>query len=245
MKKVSVIIPMYNSSKYIKECLDSVINQTYSNLEIIIVDDKSSDNSLDIVKKYNDKRIKIIELDKNSGVSIARNKGIDISTGQYITFLDSDDFLVNYKIEKQFSFIEKNNYEFIYSNYSYLKKGKIHNTNIAMDVDYKKALKNTLIFTSTVMINAKKIKKEDIYMPIVERGQDSLCWWRILKKGVIAHGMKDILAIYRVGDKSLSNNKIIALKRTWNLYKLENISFLKRLYYFTNYAINALIRRLF
>ena len=92
MKKVSVIMPVYNSKNHIKDCLTSVVNQTYKNLEIIVVNDKSTDKSMKIVKKFNDKRIKIIDLKKNSGVAVARNTGIDAATGDYICFIDSDDY---------------------------------------------------------------------------------------------------------------------------------------------------------
>lgn len=244
MKKVSVIIPVYNSSKYLKECIDSVLNQSYKNLEVIIIDDKSSDNSLDIINSYKDKRIKLISLDKNSGVSVARNIGIDKSSGDYITFIDSDDYWDLDKIKKQVDFIEKNNYVFIYSDYRFLKNNKFHNVHVPKSIVYKEALGNTTIFTSTVMFNMKYLDKKDIYMPLVKRGQDSLCWWRVLKSGITAYGMNDVLATYRVGDSSLSSNKIIALKRTWNLYKLENISFFKRMYYFICYVMNAIKRRI-
>ena len=101
MKKVSVIIPVHNSSKYIQECINSVINQTYKNLEIIVIDDKSTDNSVEIIKSIRDKRIKSIELKENVGAALARNKGIELSTGDYICFLDSDDYWYHKKIEKQ------------------------------------------------------------------------------------------------------------------------------------------------
>ncbi len=91
--KLSLIIPVYNTSKYLKRCLDSVLNQTYKNLEIIIINDGSTDNSLDILKEYKDERIKLIDK-KNEGVSIARNMGIDASTGDLIGFIDSDDAIV-------------------------------------------------------------------------------------------------------------------------------------------------------
>ena len=90
--KVSVIIPVHNSEKYILECINSVINQTYKNLEIIVVDDKSTDDSVNIIKNIKDKRIKLIELNINSGAAIARNKSIEASTGDYICFLDSNDY---------------------------------------------------------------------------------------------------------------------------------------------------------
>ena len=91
---ISVIIPVYNSEKYLKECLDSVVNQTYNNLEIIIINDGSTDNSLQIIKSYKDSRIKLTNKD-NGGVSSARNEGLKQATGEYVMFVDSDDYLTN------------------------------------------------------------------------------------------------------------------------------------------------------
>ena len=243
MNKVSVIIPVHNSSKYILECLNSVVNQTYKNLEIIIVDDNSSDDSIDIVQKVNDSRIKIVRLNENVGVALARNKGIDVSTGDFICFLDSDDYWKLKKIEKQVKFIK--NKSFIYSGYEYLKRGRKHFAKVPKIISYNQALKNTTIFTSTVMFNMKFLSKNDIYMPNIKRGQDTACWWKILKKNNFAYGITEPLSIYRVGDKSLSSNKFIALIRTWNLYRFENISFYKRVYYFFCYVFNAVKRRIF
>ena len=113
MKKVSVIIPVYNSSLYLEECINSIVNQTYKNLEIIIVNDKSTDDSLKIISKFKDKRIKVINLKKNHGVAVARNKGVMASTGDYICYIDSDDYWSLDKIEKQIKFIK--NKEFIYT----------------------------------------------------------------------------------------------------------------------------------
>ena len=245
MEKVSVIIPVHNSSEYIEECITSVVNQTYKNIEIIVVDDNSSDNSLSIIKSIKDKRIKVVKLNKNSGVAIARNKGIDKATGNYICFLDSDDYWYLDKLEKQVKFMEDNDYAFIYSNYLYLKGNHTHIAKVPKEISYKKALGNTTIFTSTVMLNMKKLKKKDIYMPLVIRGQDSLCWWNILSTGIIAYGMNDVLSVYRVRENSLSSNKFRALKRTWNLYKYHDISYFKKLYYFSSYVFNAIKRRLF
>ena len=243
MKKVSVIIPVYNSSKHIKECLESVINQTYKNIEIIVVDDASSDNSVEIIKNINDSRIKILELKQNIGVARARNKGIEIAVGDYICFLDSDDYWVLDKLEKQVEFIEKNHYIFIYSGYEFFKNNKTHIAHVPLSINYNQALKNTTIFTSTVMFNMQYLKKEYIYMPNVE-SEDTATWWQVLKKEITGYGIDEPLAIYRVGEKSLSSNKIKALKRTWNLYKREDISHIKKIYCFIFYIINAIKRRL-
>ena len=109
---------------------------------------------------------------------------------------------------------------------------------------YNQLLKNHAIFTSTVMLNMSHLKKEEIYMPDIKRGQDYGAWWNILKKGVTAYAITDTIAIYRVGEKSLSSNKFKAVGRTWKLFKRENLSYPKRVYYFINYAINAIRRRL-
>ncbi|MBR3661561.1 MAG: glycosyltransferase family 2 protein [Bacilli bacterium] len=242
MKKVSVIIPVYNSSKYLKECLDSVINQTYQNLEIIIINDNSNDNSLSIINSFKDKRIRIINLDKRNGVASCRNKGVDCSTGDYICFLDSDDFWYLEKIEKQVKFIEDK--AFIYSDYEYYNDKRRHRVHVPKKITYNKALKNTTIFTSTVMLNMKYLTKEDLYMPNVKLGQDSSTWWKILKKVKIAYGMNEVLSIYRVGNKSLSSNKIKAVIGTWKILKLENLNIFKRIHCFIFYIFNAIKRRI-
>ena len=244
MEKVSVIVPMHNSSKHIQECIESVINQTYKNIELIIVDDKSTDNSLEIAESIKDERIKIIKLSQNVGAAMARNRGIDEASGEYICFLDSDDYWYKEKIEKQVKFIKENDYTFIYSAYEFLKENKKHIAYVPESITYKQALKNTTIFTSTVMFNMKYLNKKDIYMENVKRGQDTLTWWKVLKKGITAYGINKPLAIYRVGEKSLSSNKLKALKRTWYIYKLQDLSFVKRVYCFIWYIINAIKRRI-
>lgn len=242
MEKVSVIIPMHNSSKFIIECINSVINQTYKNLEIILIDDKSTDDTLKKVSSIKDKRIKLIKLKYNSGAAVTRNKGIEESTGDYIAFLDSDDFWVNDKIEKQVKFIKDKT--FIYSKYIYFKENKTHVADVPLSYTYNKLLKNSGIFTSTVMLNMKNLTKEDVYMPNIKRGQDYGCWYKVIKKVGKAYGIDEPLAYYRVGNDSLSSNKLKAIKRTWNLYKMEKLPFYKRLICFICYAFNAVKRRL-
>lgn len=249
MKKVSVIIPMHNSSKHIGECIDSVLNQTYENIEVIVVDDYSSDNSVDIVESkingINENRVKIIKLDKNVGAAGARNIGVDMATGELVCFLDSDDYWALDKLEKQVRFIEQNNYAFVYSDYAYLKNGKVqHIARVPSSINYAKALKNTTIFTSTVMFNMNYLDKADIRMPNIKKGQDTATWWKVLKKGITAYAINEVLAYYRVGEKSLSSNKLKALKRTWSLYKREDISYVRKVCCFMCYMFNAVKRRL-
>lgn len=110
MKKVSIIVPVYNTSKYLKDCIESIVNQTYDNIEIIIINDGSTDNSLSICGKYkeSDERV-ILKSIPNSGVSTARNVGLDLVTGDYVTFVDSDDWIEEDTIELGIQKITENN----------------------------------------------------------------------------------------------------------------------------------------
>ena len=246
MKKVSVIIPVYNSSKYVLECLNSVLNQTYKNLEIIVIDDKSTDNSVEIIETIKDKRIKLIKQEKNLGVALTRNRGIEEATGSYLCFIDSDDKWKNKKIEKQIKFMNKKNCEFSYTGYEFANEKCIPSGKKVFVPDrlcYKDALKNTTISTITVMFNMEKLTKEDIYMENI-KSEDTACWWKILRKVKYAYGLNEILSYYRNVPNSLSSNKIKALYRTWNLYKHEKLSIVERMYYFTNYVVNAIRRRI-
>lgn len=245
MNKVSVIIPTHNSEKYIKETIKSVIDQTYKNIEIIIIDDISTDNTINIIKSINDKRIKIHILKEHAYVGIARNKGVDLSTGDFICYLDDDDIYNKNKIEKQLKFMLDNDYAFTYTNFIYVKEnGKVHKANLPKKMRYKDSLKNTCILTSTVMFNMNILNKKDIYMPNVKKGQDTLTWWKVLKKGITAYKLNEYLTNYNIHSNSLSSNKFNDIKRTWNIYKYEKLPLYKRIYCFICYAFNAVKRRI-
>lgn len=246
---VSIIVPVYNAEKFIKDTIKTVLNQTYQNWELLLINDCSDDKSTNIIKEYrkNDKRIHLINLAKNSGAAIARNTGIDNANGRYIAFLDADDLWDEKKLEKQLKFIKDNNYEFTYTSYEFADEQGNRNGKIVIvpkQINYKQALKNTTIFTSTVIFDVKKLGKELIKMPDVKRGQDTATWWKVLKTGIVAHGLQESLSIYRRSNNTLSSNKIKALKRTWNLYRnVEHFDILRSLFYFIVYLFNAIKRR--
>ena len=247
---VSIVVPVYNSEEFIKDTIKTVKEQTYQNWELLLVNDCSTDNSVEIIKKYEkeDKRIKLILLEKNLGAAIARNTGIQHAKGKYIAFLDSDDLWEPQKLEKQIKFMEENEYDFTYTDYEFADEegNKLNKkVNVPSKITYKQALKNTTIFTSTVIFNVEKLGKELISMPNVRRGQDTATWWKVLKTGVIAYGLNESLSLYRRSNNTLSSNKIKALKRTWNLYRnVEQLSLLKSFYYFCWYCFNAVKRRI-
>lgn len=247
---VSIIVPVYNSEKFINDTIQTVKEQMYKNWELLLVNDCSTDNSENIIEKYikEDNRIKLINLEKNSGAAIARNTGIESSRGKYVAFLDSDDLWKKEKLSKQIKFMEENNYDFTFTGYEFADENgnrleKI--VNIPKQLNYKQALKNTTIFTSTVIFNVENLGKKLISMPNVRRGQDTATWWKVLKTGVIAYGLNETLSLYRRSSNTLSSNKIKALKRTWNLYRnVEKLSFFTSLYNFCWYCFNAVKRRM-
>lgn len=244
---ISIIIPVYNAEKFIKETIQTIQEQTYTNWEAIFVDDKSTDNSKEIIKQNLQKNMKLIELSENCGPAIARNKGLEIAKGRYITYLDADDLLAKNKLEVQHKFMQDNNYAFSYTSYKQIKmNGKIgKQVKIQKKLDYKEALKRIRILTNTTMLDVKKIRKDLLIMPNLEKTEDVATWWKILKEGNIAYGLNEPLAFYRRSHNTRSSNKFKSVIKRWELYReVEKLSFIKSLYYFLNYIINAILRRI-
>ena len=246
---VSIITPVYNSEKFLEDTIKSIENQTYTNWEWILIDDCSTDKSVEVIKKYANKnpKIRLIKLKENSGAAIARNTGIDNAKGKYIAFLDSDDLWKKEKLEKQIKFMQKNNYEFTYTGYEFAdEKGKPTGkvVKVPTEINYKQALKNTTISTCAVIFDIENLDKQLIYMPNIRKGQDTATWWKILKTGITAYGINESLFLYRRSENTLSSNKFAALKRTWNLYRnVEKLSFIASAYNFIFYVFNAIKRR--
>lgn len=246
---VSVIVPVYDAEKFIKDTIKTVIDQTYPNWELLLVDDCSTDKSVKIIKGYQqkDKRIKLFSNSKNSGAAISRNKGIEESRGRYIAFLDADDLWDERKLEKQVAFMQENDCAFSFTGYEFANnKGEPNGKKVFVPttITYKEALKNTTIWTSTVMLDLEVLEKGDVTMPNIRRGQDTATWWKILRIVEKAGGVNEILAYYRRTNTSLSANKFVALRRTWNLYRnVENLGLVTSLYSFFWYVYNAISRR--
>lgn len=249
MKKelVSIIIPVYNAERFLDDTISSVLDQTYTNWELILVNDCSTDNSEKIIKKYlKDGRIKLVNNKINSRAAVSRNNGIKIANGNYICFLDADDKWHNEKLEKQIKFIKENNCAFSFTGYEFADENCIPNGKkvfVPEKLSYEQALKNTTIWTSTVMFDMSKLSKDDIYMPDV-KSEDTASWWSILKKVDYAYGLNEILSFYRRTTGTLSSNKLEAIKRIWNLYRnVEYLNLFKSIYCFFGYALRAVLRR--
>ena len=244
---VSIIMPTYKCGRFIAESIKSVQAQTYKNWELLLINDCSKDKSKKIAKKYLSDKVKWIDMPTNSGAASARNKGIELSSGDYICFLDADDLWEKEKLEKQVNFMKEKSSGFSFTGYEFAdENGKPTGTKVKIPttINYQQALKNTTIWTSTVMLDMQKLSKEDIYMPIV-KSEDTACWWKILKKVESADGLNEILSYYRRSSGTLSSNKIEAIKRIWNLYRnVEHLGLIKSCYCFIGYAFNAVKRRI-
>lgn len=243
---VTIIIPVYNASKFLNETINSILEQTYTNFELIFVNDCSLDNSADIILNYSDERFKLINNETNSGAAISRNNGVKAAKGRYICFIDADDLWKKDKLEKQVRFMQEKQCAFSFTGYEFADESGIPNgtkVSIPETITYRQALKNTTIWTSTVMFDTEKIDKELIYMPNV-KSEDTACWWNILKHINFAYGLNEVLSYYRRSSGTLSSNKFEAIKRIWNLYrKVEGLNIFYSAYCFCFYAFNAVRRR--
>lgn len=218
--RVSVITPVYNVEKYIDKTLESIFAQTYKDIEIVLVDDCSKDNSAQIIAKYKEKHPEIIYFlqPKNMGAGAARNKALELASGQYVAFLDSDDFWLPKKTEKQIKLMKKKKSPFSYAAIEMMDeegktiKGK---RNLKETCDYKYLLHNTIIATSSVIVDRSMLG--DFRMPLRRGGQDYATWLSLLRNGAVACGINETLVRYRVGSNSLSSNKFKSIKQVWEI----------------------------
>ena len=242
---VSIIMPNYNSEKYINETIKSVLAQTYQNWELLFVDDCSSDASLELANSFQDKRIQIFSMERNGGAALARNRAIEEARGKWIAFLDSDDLWVPEKLEKQISYMQDNNISFTYTDYDVIDESNeiISTYKPRLDVcTYKDILKHNHIGCLTVIYNSDRLGK--VYMPTnAPKREDVACWLSILKNGTQAHCLHECLAKYKVHSKSVSSNKFKMLSYQWKVYKkVEKLSFLQSLYYMAHWAVCGLLK---
>ncbi len=245
---VSIVVPVYNAERFLPETIGLVQKQTYRDWELILVDDCSSDNGAAIVRQYakDDTRIRLIQQEVNAGAARSRNLGISQANGRYLCFLDADDIWTSQKLEKELAYMKEKKAAFVFTGYEFADAkgeglGKI--VHVPETISYEQALKNTTIFTSTVMIDRDKIADTDIYMPQIA-SEDTATWWHILKKYQIGYGLDENLVRYRRTEGTLSSNKLVAIQRIWGLYRRqEKLSWCKSMYCMFFWAFRAVLRR--
>lgn len=245
---ISIVMPVYNAEKYIEKTMESILNQTCGNWELICVDDCSTDRSMEILEKYTDERIHLYKNERNSGPAYTRNHGIQKASGRYLAYQDADDLWDADKLEKQLAYMKRTGCAFSFTGYEFAGEDGIRNgkvVHVPAEVDYHYALKHTTISTITVIFDRMQIPDDILYMPLDARGEDTATWWKILRHGYTAYGIDEPLSVYRRYAGSRSSNKLSAVYGTWKMYRqCEHLSFIKSGYYFCNYILNAVKRRL-
>ena len=251
--KVSIIVPVHNARDYIANTIKMVEAQTYTNWELVLVDDASTDDSVEIItnaieeSSFSQEHFVLILKNKNEKAAAARNTGLDRASGRYIAFLDADDVWLPEKLQKELEFMKKERASFVFMSYEFGDEeakptGKI--VRVPDSLDFKHALSRTVIFTSTTLFDTKHLDKKLIYMPLIE-SEDTATWWSILKTGVIARGLDEPLVIYRRPAHSLSSNKLVAIKRIWRLYReIAKLNVFSSFVNLVGWAYRATVRRI-
>lgn len=249
-KLVSIIVPVYNVERFILETVESVVNQTYPYWELLLVEDGSSDGTAAAIEEYvgqrNEERIRLIRQPSNMGAARARNRGLQEARGRYIAYLDADDLWMPRKLELQLAFMESRQAAFAFTGYEFADgnargTGKV--VRVPQTLSYRQALSNTTIFTTTVMFDTEKISRELLEMPVM-KSEDTALWWKVLRNGYTAWGLDENLALYRRAGKTLSSNKLEAIRRIWKLYRdAEGLGVLRSAWHFCFWAVRAVKRR--
>lgn len=245
--QLSVIIPCYNCEKYIQETVNSVLKQKYTDFEIILIDDCSTDNTLSIIKEYQkkDARIRVFFNEKNIGVALTRNKGVEVANADYIAFLDSDDVWYEEKLEIQMQYmLTHENVDMTATSYE-LYDGeminKINTYEIPENINYNMMLYENVIGLSTVIMKKKVFsvfKMSNEYMH-----EDYELWLKLLKNDYVIIGIREVLVKYRVFQDSRNSNKFKSLKeRIKILYYEENMSLVNILRYTFVYSLKGIIK---
>lgn len=243
---VSIIVPVYNAALCIADTIMSVTRQTYTDYELILVDDGSTDDSRSIISGFLSDKVRLLSNEAGKGAAGARNTGIRAASGRYLAFIDADDLWSEDKLKKQIAFMQDKGAAFSFTGYEFADRcgkglGKI--VRVPDRITYSEALKNTTIFTSTVMFDMSRLSAEDVMMPCV-KSEDTATWWKVLKKTGYAYGLDESLVLYRRMGSSLSSDKIEAMRRIWNLYRrVEHLNIFYSMYCFCLWAIRAVARR--
>ena len=214
---VSIIMPSYNTAKYIADSIKSVQAQTYSNWELIIVDDCSNDNSIEVINSFSEPRIVLLQNEKNSGAAVSRNYALREAKGKWIAFLDSDDTWHPEKLEKQIRFMEENDYSFTFTDYRICVNGEwMPYINIGPNIVTKKRMYDYCYFsTITVMYDREKIGL--VQIADLRKNNDYAMWLQAIEKSN-AYRLAECLAYYIKHDGSVSSGSKIKLIK-WH-YKL-------------------------
>lgn len=245
---VSVIMPCYNMERFVSHTIESVQRQSFPNWELCLVDDASTDNTVNIVNSFcaNDERIRFSTKAKHTGIADTRNQCLKMAKGRFLAFLDADDLWHHDKIERQLQFMTEKNIGFSYSSYDCIdEEGNPLEKLVksAGNLNHDAYMHNTIIGCSTVMID--KTIVGEVAVPYFRTSEDTATWLNILKKGFLAYAIEQPLTSYRIRRHSASSNKLKASADLWRVYRQqEKLSLIKAIDCFASYAFNAVKKRL-
>jgi len=247
---VSIITPVFNSAKFIERTIVSVLNQTYTNWELILVDGGSTDNSRDIVERFerSDHRIKLVFNPDDKGPAHARYIGIKNSSGKNVAFLDADDIWNKEKLSIQVGVMETKNLPFTYTLCRELQQDEKH-VSILLPTNrsftYKQYLRKRGIYASTVVLR-KELLTDDIISIWSKDSYDDTLWWiLVMKNGVVATLVPYDLALYRLSPNQLSARRTYTIKKVYKMYSyFKELSVFQKNIYFIGYIFNSGMRQL-
>lgn len=246
MPAVSIIMPCHNGEKYISDAIYSVLSQTFSDWELLVVDDSSTDGSVKIIEDFcmKDSRIKLFHTEKSTGLpATSRNVGINNASGRFIAFLDCDDIWLPTKLARQVPLFETKNVAVVFSCYAKMNGGGNFQNRIVSSpfvIDYKYLLKGDCIGNLTGMYDTQSCGK--VFQKEIHH-EDYEMWLSILKRGFYAISTNTYEAFYRVQKSSVSGNKFKTMKWHWNILRNEqNLPFFKASKYFFCYAVKGFLK---
>lgn len=247
---ISVITPVYQSAQYIDETVASVLGQSFSDLELILVDDGSTDGSLERCQYWaeRDSRVVVLKSPQNQGAAASRNQAMEAANGDYVAFLDSDDVWAPEKLNRQYQFMKEQACDFSFTAYQMENEageslGTVDTSQQQTAFSYQDMLKKqATLGCSTVMLKRSAIGS--LRMPDIRTGQDYAFWLLLLKQGLLAYLLPEPLTRYRVRQGSISRNKVRKAQRQWQIYRrLERLGVFQSAWYFAFYAVRAVFRK--
>lgn len=244
---VSIIIPYFKKKEYINDAINSVLNQTYKNFEVILINDEPGNDSQKILIgiKKKDKRIRIIQNKRNIGAGLSRNKGIKNSRGSYIAFIDSDDVWNKNKLKNQINFMKKYNYDISHTAYFIdNNKSKKNFLRESKTLDYSGLKYSCDIGLSTVVINKKILKKNRSFFSNFKTKEDYFFWLRLSKEGRVFHYLNKPLTSWKKTENSLSSSTIQKLIDSYNVYFYYEKSFFISVFRTLILSLNFLKKRI-
>lgn len=242
---ISIIMAAYNAEKTIGHSISSVLDQTYPNFELLVVNDCSTDGTEKLVESFaaKDSRVRLISNEKNSGVSYTRKHGLEEAKGEWIAILDSDDAWAPEKLEKQIALQEKTNADLLFTGSTFVDAdGQPISWYLAApaEVTYRRLLKQNILSNSSALVRKELYAKH--YASGDGMHEDFAIWLSILQEGRKAYGVDEPLLIYRIAKSSKSGNKFKAAKMNWNTYRYVGLNPVSALYYECWYMVKGLLK---